>query len=154
MKQIFYLILIVFTGCIKETSTNYYAYLNNKTTHKIEITPYRLGSVVTSKILVLNANVNKEITNGAGRGLNGNVGFTSANFAGMDSVKVIFDNTYVITHYFNTSFSFFSKFYLYDSLRNLDNYKSYFFTSNDLSKVKRENKYVYIFTEQDYLDAK
>src|SRR6188768_2813313 len=151
MKYLIIAISILFlTGCIKEEITLYYAHAKNLTSHKIEIKPYFSGSVPASKIIVLMANETKEIANGFDRGIAGNVGFNSNYLSGSDSIIIMFDNLYSITHYFTQPNSFASKYYLYTSNRNICNKDNYIYTYEDLSKHKRENQYVYEFTEQDY----
>lgn len=84
----------------------------------------------------------------------GNAGFNSKYLNGSDSIIVLFDNLYSITHYINTPLLTARKYYLYASHRNLNNKDSYVYTYRDISKQKRETTYTYEFTEQDYLDAK
>ncbi len=140
-------------SCRKEESTNFYAYLKNTTTHKIEVKPYFSGIISSDKVVTLLAGESKQIGLGTDRGIVGNVGFNSQ-FSGSDSLIVIFDNLYSITHYANTPNSFASKFYLATSLRSLRNKNSYSYSYRDLSKYQRENEYLYTFVEQDYLDAR
>ncbi len=145
---------LLFTSCHKEESTLYYAYLKNTTSHKVEIRPFFSGSIPADKVITLLANETKEIANGMDRGI-GNQGFSSSYFGGPnDSVVVLFDNLYSITHYFNTPTTLNSKYYLFTSLRNIGNPKSYLLEKRDISKYQRENKFTFEFKEQDYLDAR
>ena len=148
-------IVTVFLGaCTKEKITLYHANLKNNTTHKIEIKPYFNGTTSIDKIVTLMPNETHEIANGFDRGIVGNAGFTSRTFSGSDSIIVIFDNIYSITHYFNSPVFLSKKFYFLTSNRNIYNKDNYLYSYNDLSKNKRESNYVYEFIDQDYLDAK
>jgi hypothetical protein len=147
-------LLFFLTGCVKEKITLYYAYAKNSTSHKVEIKPYFSGSIPPNRVIVLMANETKEIANGFDRGIVGNAGFNSNYLSGSDSIVVVFDNLYSITHYLNQPGTFASKYYLYASNRNIYNKDNYAYTYEDLSKYKRKSQYVYEFKEQDYLDAK
>lgn len=154
MKYIIFLVVISSTvSCTKEEITNYYAYLKNKTTHQVEIIPYSNGMGVPANVIILTPDGEKQIANGFDRGIVGNAGFNSGVFSNVDSIQVTFDNIYTITHYINTPVNLYPKHYLYRSLRNIANYLSYIFKSEDVSKTKRINTYIFEFTEQDYLDA-
>ena len=148
-------VLILLCGCTKEESTISYAYLKNGSTHKVVIRPHFSGIVPPDKIITLFAGETKEIATASfARGI-GNQGFSSSYFgAPNDSLVVIFDDLYSITHYFNTPATLSPKHYLATSLRNIANPKSYDLQSRDITKYQRENKYTYTFIEQDYLDAK
>ena len=152
----FLLVAIVhlLSGCTKEEMTLYKAYLKNTTSHKIEVKPYFGGVVSSDKIITLLANETKEIANGFDRGIVGNAGFNSQNLSGSDSLIIIFDNLYSITHYLNNPTSLAQKHYLYSSNRNLYNKDNYNYSYQDVSKHKRESTYMYNFIEQDYLDAR
>ena len=155
MLKIKILILVLLTGCSKEQSTNYYAYLKNNTTHTIVISPYSKGQLVSNNIINLLPSTNFQVANGTFRGLVGNGGFFSKYYDNSDSVRVTFDNSYTITHYnFNNPNPLNSKYYLNTSLRNIINFKSYAFVSKSLSRNRIENNYNFEFIEQDYLDSK
>jgi hypothetical protein len=140
-------------SCTKEDSTLYYASLENTTTHKVEVRPYFAGSIVQSKIVVLPPGSKKEIANGFERGISKG-GFISSYFAGSDSLIVVFDDIYSISHYGATPQSLASKYYLFSNGRNISNWRSYELSQRDLSKHQRENVHLFKFIEQDYLDSK
>ena len=145
---------LLFGGCIKEDITIYYAYVKNKSTHQIQINPYSSGTVVSANVISLIPNQEIKISDdGFVRGIAPNSGFGSKYFAGVDSLVVVFDNLYPITHYANTPVSLASKYYLFTSTRNIGNKYSYILIGED-SKHQRKNSYYYDFTEQDYLDAR
>jgi hypothetical protein len=154
MKYIIFLVVISsIVSCTKEETTNYYAYLKNKTTHKVEIRPYSGGVIMSTNIITLFPDDSLQIANGVDRGLVNNGGFNSPYFSGADSARVIFDDIFPITHYFKPAVVLAPKYYLPSSTRNLSNKNSYFYSSRDISKYKRESIYNFEFTEQDYLDA-
>jgi|CXWL01.1.fsa_nt_gi hypothetical protein len=145
---------LAFESCTKEAITIYYAYIKNKTTHQIQIKPYSSGGIVTANIISLSPDQEIKISDdGFVRGIALNSGFGSKYFAGVDSLVVVFDNLYSITHYSNTPVSLAPKYYFFSSNRNIGNKYSYVLIGED-SKHKRINSYYYDFTEQDYLDAK
>ena len=144
----------LFAGCIKEGSTSYRAVMINPTMHTIEFRPYYGGVVPPANVFKIGANDTLEIALGSFRGIVGQGGFISKYFAGTDSVLVVYDNLYSIVHYVYTPVALNPRHYLYSSLRNIGNLKSYEYTFKDHYKGFRSSNYKYIFTEQDYLDAK
>jgi hypothetical protein len=147
--------LLVFCSCQKEQVTNYISFLKNKTNHSIKILFFKNGIVNSSDTLKLFLNQEIKIADGFFRGLVTSPRFQSNYFGGSnDSVVVIFDNLYSITHYASTPQFLSNKFYLNTSQRNIYNPNSYIFESVLESKNSRFNTHLYEFTEQDYLDAK
>jgi hypothetical protein len=116
--------------------------------------PYFNGVIQSSLNKTLNFQNEFIIANGFYRGIVGHVGFSSALLLNADSIIVVFDDIYRITHYVLTPIQKSNKFYLYTDKRNLFNYISYQYSYTDLKKYKRSSLYNYEFTEQDYLDAK
>jgi hypothetical protein len=157
MKRVLLLTLLfalIFMGCTKETVTFYYAHLKNQSTHQIQIKPYSLGTVVTANIISLSSGDEIKISDdGFVRGIAPNSGFGSKYFAGVDSVVVIFDALYPVTHYFVSPTSLARRYYFNTSTRNIGNKFSYALIGEDL-KHNRINNYYYDFSEQDYLDAR
>ena len=153
-RVIIIFLTVLLASCIKEDTTNYYAYLKNTTGHQIKIIPYFSGALVQAHIVTLSPNEKKEIANGSARGLQNNGGFSSPYFSGADSLVVIFDSLYSITHYGSLPATVSRKYYLYSSRRNLGNYLSYQLQAKDISAHMRENTYTFEFVEQDYLDSR
>lgn len=147
------LICVLTLSCTRERSTNYVASLYNGTSHNIEIKPYYGGVSPANKKINLGPMESIEIANGFDRGIVDHAGFSSAYLNGEDSVVVIFNNNKTISHYVITPASLSNKYYLYTSLRNLGNYKSYEYAIVKDSKQERDVSYKYTFTNQDYLDA-
>ena len=111
--------------------------------------------MLTTDTIKLIPNQPFEFANGSQRGKLTVPGFNSKYSGGPnDSVIVIFDNLYKISHYANTPSSLAPKYYLNTSIRNIVNPKSYRFVSTPISKGGNKNDHYYDFIEQDYLDAR
>jgi hypothetical protein len=145
------LVVCLLSGCEIEDTTNYVATIKNNTTHNIEIRPYFAGVSPTEKRINLGYGETFEVGNGTDRG-KGSAGF-SFKFGAPDSMVVIFDGTFSISHYVNTPVNLANRHYLYNSTRNLMNYKSYDYKIIDDSKHEMDVTYTYSFLEQDFLDA-
>jgi hypothetical protein len=157
MKKLvlFALLLSIYTSCRKEGITVIAANLVNATPHHIMILPYKNGIVEKKDTIRIPPNTHFEFGYGSIRGLITIPLFSSEYFGGSDdSIVVIFDDLYSITHYVNIPTDTAPNYYLYTSLRNLGNRLSYTFYTEKKSKHRRRNNHVYNFTEQDYLDAK
>jgi hypothetical protein len=137
-------------SCEKEGITQYSAYLKNESGHIIEIIPFRGDTIVSQNVIVLNPLNEKQVAVGYYRGMVGNAGFSSDYFSA-DSIHVVYDNSYRVTHYFHEPVDFARRFYLYSSNRNLMNYNSFAFTTFDNSNTKRNNVYNYTFNSDDYI---
>lgn len=147
--------LFIALGCVKESSTSYTVKLLNSTIHRIEVIPYQNGSIGSSGSIILMADTEFTIANGSRRGIENQGGFDSKYFSSADSVKVIFDDSFTIIHYFSDlPSSPAERYYDYKSNRNLLNLYSYGYSFEDKSKYSRLAFYTYTFTEKDYLDAK
>ena len=93
-----------------------------------------------------------QIADGSIKGSVSSPGFSSK-YKG-DSIWVIFDNIYRITHYINVPVKLYPKNYIFSSLRNIGNPKSYRFVSTPMYGGKSyKNEHFYEFIEQDFLDA-
>lgn len=148
------LLIVLLNGCTKEEVTLYTAQIENTTSHYLVVMPYFSGFVPPNKIITINPGQTVEIGHGTNRGIVDNAGFFSDYLSGSDSIIVVFDNQYQITHYFEVPTLMNPKHYLYLSLRNLYNKDNYFYTFSDISKNRRESNYLYKFIEQDYIDSK
>ncbi len=155
MNKLIYLsFLLTVVSCRKDGITIYSGDLKNATTHSIKILFYSKGAIINQNTINLNSGTEIQIGHGSERGVVNHGGFGSDYFSGVDSVHVVFDNTYRTSHYIHTPANLYPKHYLYTSTRNIGNYLSYAYTYEDESKYKRVSHYVYTFIEQDYLDAK
>jgi hypothetical protein len=149
---IFSLLIIISTSCKKDYNSRYTATLVNKTSHSLRIMFFNSGVVNPKDTIRLTANQSFEIANGSERGAITTPGFSS-NYYG-DSIWVVFDGIYRISHYSVTPNQLYPKNYPYTSLRNLINRNSYSFVSTAISTNSYLNEHFYEFIEQDYLDAK
>jgi hypothetical protein len=147
------IVIFVTIGCQKEKITFYQAYIKNNTAHQVKLMPYFAGVAPSSKIIVLTPGDSVQVAQGTDRGKANHAGFNSVYFSGSDSIIVVFDNVHPISHYLNTPLTFSSKYYLYSSPRNIENYLNWSYSFQDVSKSRREAFYLYRFVEQDYLDA-
>jgi hypothetical protein len=150
MKYLLLFVLIL-SSCKKEPNTIYNATLVNKSNHSIKIMFFNSGIVNPKDTIKLTTNQSFEIANGIERGVI-TTPFFSSNYYG-DSIWVIFDDTYRISHYSVTPNQSYPKNYPYTSLRNLINRNSYRFVSTPFADSYK-NEHFYEFIEQDYLDAK
>ena len=147
--------MLQFAGCTKDYNSLYTATFVNTTQHSIKIFFYKGGFVSTQDTISLNANQQFEFANGSYRGKVPGPGFTNNYFGGNnDSAVVIFDNLYKITHYVNLPTQLATKYYSYNSNRNIANVLSYRFVSTSISSHGNKNDHYYDFIEQDYLDAR
>ena len=134
-------------SCTKDYNSQY-------TTHSIKILFFKNGAVSSNDTVRLGQNQQFEIASGTQRGNITAPGFTSKYFGGNnDSVIVVFDNLYKISHYVNAPIQKATKHYLYSSTRSIPNVLSYRFVSTPNSKNSSQNDHYYDFKEQDYLDA-
>jgi hypothetical protein len=153
MKYIiaFILTITILSSCKKDEFTQAIAYLKNTTNHNIKILFYKNGIVASTDTIKLGMNQEVEIANGPLRGLVRVPGFSTKYAIGSDdSVVVVFDNIYKVSHYVNLPANLFSKYYQYNSLRNIGNAKSYIFTSTQVASTKLTNVHRYEFVEADY----
>jgi hypothetical protein len=143
---------ILLQGCTKDRYTLCKALLINPTDHKITILPYKAGQVPATDTLRLKPQDSIVIADGSQRGERNGPGFSSKYFGGpADSNVVIFDDSFRVVHYVDLPDTPLAiKHYLYHSLRNLSNIKSYELEQIKQSKHVYENIHRYYFTEADY----
>lgn len=153
MKYRAFIFVIMLSSCIKEENTFSDTYFKNSSSHVISVNPYSNGSVNNQFAFSLSINEEKEVYHNNTRGLGKGLSYGRINQP-MDSFLVTFDNLYSIVHYKPPLIGTNTKRYLYSSKRNIYNDSSY--TANLLKdeKYQRSWKFIYTFTEQDYLDAK
>lgn len=89
------------------------------------------------------------------RGKVNRAGFSSKYFGSPnDSILVIFNDLYYVSHYANQPNNLSTKYLLFSSNRNIGNPLSYDYEYWDIDKYARRTKYTYTFTEDDYDFAK
>ncbi len=146
--------LVVQIGCTKEKSTNTYLYIQNSTQHKIQVIPFKNGIEYTQGKFSLTSQQKLTIGVYSTRGIS-NIPLAFPEYMnGTDSIRVIYDSTYTITHYLITPVSYNSKFLLRSSNRNIGNIGNYINTITIDKKYQRSWDMIFTSTEQDYLDAK
>ncbi len=147
----FFIIIVLFTGCRKEQQTNYTADIKNSTQHFILILPFKGGIVYPPDTIKLSAGQQFQIADGFYRGLITEPLFFTKYFGGPnDSIVIVFDNLYKVSHYANPPQQKARKYYLFESLRHIANAFSYKFESTTTSKNHRNNTHLYVFTQEDY----
>jgi len=141
------LFLFLLQRCIKEPISTSDAFLKNTTSHYMTLRGYYQGGTNNAERLELGPGEEIKYGDGFARGKNVE-GFDPFYFVNADSIVVTFDNKYPVTHYIYAKPPVVQpqKSYLYSSLRNLGNYKSY--------EVEKDGSsyflYTYKFTEQDF----
>jgi len=158
MKKVFYFtcMTMLFAACSKtDKMTTLEAWLYNNSSHSILILPYKSGIVLASDTIRLSENDSLQYGLSSDWGDITGPGFYSEYSGGPDdSIIVIYDDIYKISHYANTPVNLAIKYYLFDSKRNIMNPLSYEFSRIENKNESYTNMHKYRFTEQDYLDAK
>lgn len=149
------LVILYASACsVKEEVSSTSVILFNNTEHQISITSFRNGVANNSSLIHLPNYGNYTIESGSSLGKTKGPVYFFDYFQNVDSVVVMWDNTYPITHMISDSFISTDKYIPFGNSRNLGNGNAY---TNELTE---ETKYTiawtvkYTFTEQDYLDAK
>lgn len=160
MKNLKILLIIIFfviSGCtsIKDETTTLKSYITNSTlSAKITILFYKTGFVSSKDTLKILPGETIQFGDGWEFGDIKVPMFESEHLGGPeDSVVVIFNDSFSVTHYANTPTDLSSKYYLFESLRNINNPLSYEFETVRIKK-ERINYHYYTFTESDYEFAK
>lgn len=159
--SLIFILEILFSGCIKEYYTLNKAILINNTSHQLTIIPFKvIGIEPPSDTLYLLPNDSITILNGTSRGEKSGVDwegiFGSFKQVG-DSVIVVFDNSFSVTHYYQIppdSLFRSKKYYLYISDRNILNFDNFKLNQKKIKRHLYENILWFQFTEADYDYAK
>lgn len=145
---------LLFSSCIIEKETVLEAEMYNSTDHTIKLLTYRGGICGPKDTTTLNPKITTQIGASAERGDIKGPGFNSFIFGGPDdSLIVIFDDSYRVSHYCNTPSNLSGNYYLFTSLRNILHPNSYEFKRVRGKKRVYHNMHKYIFSEDDYLNA-
>ncbi|KAA5534779.1 hypothetical protein F0919_09225 [Taibaiella lutea] len=149
-------ISIIWSSCAKDKITNYIAVLYNRTEHSVMILPFKGGAVNSSDSVILNAGDSFLVGEGWMRGEVKTPFFESEYLAvgENDSINVVFDNAYKISHFVTLPSNLPEKYYAFSSGRNIINRDNYEFTRIKDKNDNYTNVHKYFFIEQDYLDAK
>lgn len=145
------LISCIMCSCIVDKKTVYVANLHNDSGVPILVLPYKSGAVRPSDTIMLNNNGTREIARGTTLGEVKTPFFESDILAigEDDSIVVVFDSDFRVTHYVNEPENKPEKYHLYESDRNLVRRENYIFKSVETKKL-RTNHHDYYFTEKDY----
>ena len=136
-------------SCTKEPITGHKAYLANNSSQKIQLWFYKSGTVHQEDTLLISPKQTIQIGEGFSRGISHQAGFSSHHFGiPSDSVIVVFNDSFFVTHYSNTPHNLSNKFLLFSSDRNVMNKKSYVYEYEDENKNIRNTTYTYTFTEK------
>ncbi len=154
MKKILFVILILTLSCKYEENTNTKSFINNNSAHLITIIPYYQGMIVKEDSVNIGINERYLILDKNNKGKGSGLLYSSY-LAIYDSVQVLFDNSFITTHYsYATTFSLTNpKAIKYDSSRSIYNETNYIRKITMEDKRSISNEYTFTFTEQDYLDA-
>lgn len=121
----------------------------NLTSHSITIIPFNNGNIFTKGILELDPNSTLVVDTISVPAYRDTPPISQGFFNGMDSVQVYFDNQSHITHLLSIGYISGNNNYTPDSPRNFNNPKC-----ATIIRPEWIWEITYIFTEQDYLDAK
>ncbi|RYF20182.1 MAG: hypothetical protein EOO42_12880 [Flavobacteriales bacterium] len=138
-------------GCVKDKMTAYKATLHNNSGVRILILPYKGGFVSSNDTIRLENGASMEIANGSEWG-EVKIPFFSSQYLAIgqnDSIKIVFDSSFAVAHFWNTPGNLPSKYHLFNSNRNIINRDSYSFSHNKTKKGYL-NEHTYTFTEDDY----
>ena len=153
MKYLSVMLIIGFTSCIKESVTLSYSTFYNSTSHQIKVLSYYNGNTLQESSFDLNPNEMKSFLILNNRGIGNGLSFGEY-YQQLDSIVVIFDSGYNISHYKPNLIGTNSKFYPFTSDRNIFNGNNYTRTITKDKKYRREWDFKYTFVEQDYTDAR
>lgn len=149
------LTFMVISGCIVEDQTSTLAFLHNESGTNIEVLPYVNGGINGEYIISLNDGESIRIAAGHKRGIIKGPGFSSEYLSGVDSVAVVFADSFRVIHYESLLPTVFpDKYYLEEHPRNVLNIDNFEWSYEDKSKHSRIITHRFTFIEADYLDAK
>jgi hypothetical protein len=153
LKYLSVILIFGFTSCIKESVTLSYSTFYNSTSHQIKVLGYYNGNTLQESSFDLNPNEMKSFLILNNRGIGNGLSFGEY-YQPLDSIVVIFDSVYNISHYKPNLTGTNSKFYPFTSDRNIFNGTNYTRTITKDRKYRREWDFKYTFVEQDYSDAR
>lgn len=159
IKYIPFSVVIFLIVCLKACTCkpffDFYINVVNNTSHHIKFIPFRAGS--PDRVLV--ENVSAYATTGDVAGCNSVVCIQDS--IKIDSVQIIYDSTYVRTHYAEHIDTLLAskKGFAFNNQRNILNYGNYTeqvkrYRYNMGKCESRNTTKTFTFTEQDYIDAK
>lgn len=146
---------LMFLSCIKEDKTLSHAFIYNGSNVGIQITLFSSGVPMLNYQLDIEPNDSLVVSTDSyiGKGKMQGAGFNNKYFELADSLIVIFDDSFKVTHYRDTPLVFANKYYLPSNplcIMNIGNWEYSF----DETKHSITNYFTYTFTEADYEYAK
>lgn len=153
-KWVIFFISLVNIGCIKDKRSITDVIISNATIHKVTLVPYLNGFVDSSKYKILQAKSSISIENNFQKGKTKIPVVFWDYFKNLDSLVVIWDDIYSMTHMLSDTFT--------SSNNHLQGYESrnIGLSTSYVNSVKTESKHsiewavINTLAEQDYLDAK
>jgi hypothetical protein len=154
MKTIFISILmLLLNGCIKEKVGHTTSFINNKTAHTIKLLPYNGATLDNANIKIVNPNSTLQVYDFTVRGKTIEPCFGTL-LQPYDSVLVTYDDVVKIPHIkFNLPYTGNHKI-LFNTNRSISNANNWTKLITNETKYSLEGNFTYVFSEQDYLDAK
>jgi hypothetical protein len=153
MKYLVPVCLFCLLSCNKEENTISETFFTNSTQYTVKVNAYVGGVVYNDESFELEASEKRKVAYVNMRGISKGASYGRINQP-IDSFVVTFDNVFSIVHYKPTLVGINPKRYLYESRRNIYNDTSYTLTVKKQTDTEKNVEFDYVFTEQDYLDAK
>lgn len=155
MKYILILFIGLFFGsCVKDGKTTSQVILSNPTTHNISLYPYQNGFIDSPNIKTIIQGEEVIIEDNFQKGKTNSPLVFWDYFKPYDSLVVIWDGVYPITHFLSDTFLSSNKFIQFGASRNIGYDASYVVSSNNETKISIEWITKYVFSEQDFQFAK
>jgi len=153
-KYLIVILALLLCSCEKEDTTYSNVLVENLTQHHINIIPYTNGMIDSNRIFSLSYAQEKSIESHTDMGISSGPIYFGDYFYGVDSIIVIWDNTYPVTHMISDSFISNNKYIPAFHNRNIGYLGKY-----EIRKVKESKHNIiwtatYSFTEADYEYAK
>ena len=145
--------LVTLVSCIRDGKSITTLSLSNTTTHKVTLIPYYNGVVDSSRYKSLLPYDQILIENNFQKGKTKIPVIFWDYFKQLDSLTVIWDDTFNMTHMLSDTFHSSTNFIQFAENRNIGLSASYIQSIKSESKISIEWSVIYNFTEQDYLDA-
>lgn len=147
--------MLVFSCAKKrvEEITNFELTAVNSTGHTIELLPFYGGTTRERDRIQILPHSDQSLGKGWGWGIQSIGSGFESRIAGCDSLIVLFDNQFKVTHYGATPINLARRYYLFIDDRNIGYPIHYQGEIVRETKTSRNIHYSYTFTEQDYLYA-
>lgn len=157
MKYILIVLIICFSSCVTDGNTVTTVTLNNRTPYTIKLFPYKGHNLDTNKVKIINPQSSLKIESLSELGKSKKPIYFFDYFRNIDSIQVIWNDSFLVTHMISDTFYSNNKFIQFSILGQNRNLGS---GSNYLENKVKESKHsitwdvVYTFSEADYNFAK